>query len=254
MSATREEAIALLNGQLGAVLLESTASYVAPFFWETPAEEGGVRLRNGSMFFLNCGEGTFGVTADHVYQGYLEAKAALPNLSCQLFGLAITPEHRLIARHTSLDIATFRITDEEVRRIGRRVHQPNWPPQPPEIGQGVMFAGFPSVERIINDPNEVNFGIYFGSPLVTAVSDRNISCVFERQHWVDILGAGLPDANYDMGGVSGAPLFILNREPIMSWRLGGVVTEFRANLEILLATRGDFILTNGQITSRGLPM
>ena len=75
---TKEEAIELCRGPFGKVMRELAASYVAPVFWEERNKEGGIRLRNSTMFFMDVGEGPFAVTARHVYQGYRAAKKDFP--------------------------------------------------------------------------------------------------------------------------------------------------------------------------------
>ena len=94
---TKEEAIELCRGPFGKVMRELAASYVAPVFWEERNKEGRIRLRNGTMFFLDAREGPFAVTARHVYQGHCVAKNDFPETTCQLGNLPFDPEERLIS-------------------------------------------------------------------------------------------------------------------------------------------------------------
>jgi len=165
----RDEAIALLRGPLGEVIRDTTTKFVVPLVWETCDDEGGVVLRNGTMFFLDAGEGVFAVTAGHVYQGYLEAKDKYPQTFCQLWNMRFDPVARLIACQSDPiaepDIATFRVTPEEVSRLGKMPitgSQRTWPPAPPEEGKGVFFAGFPGGGRLQVGPDEIEFAVFQG--------------------------------------------------------------------------------------------
>ena len=114
--------------------------------WETLGEDGEVVHRNGTAFFLEAGEGPFVVTAAHVFQGTLDAQEVYPKSYCQLWQMPFDAADRLIARSSSygVDIATFRVTEDEIRRLGKTVVtgcQPSWPPDPPQEGKGVFFAG-----------------------------------------------------------------------------------------------------------------
>lgn len=96
---------------------------------------------------------SFAVTAEHVYDGYLEDRAARRIRSCQIGNVAFDdPEDRLIARgkHLGIDIATFRVTPAEIAARGNRIVEGTdgaWP-APSNDCEAVFFAGFPGGERI----------------------------------------------------------------------------------------------------------
>jgi hypothetical protein len=72
------------------------------------------------------------------------------------------------------------------------------------------------------DGGHLSFGIHAGNTDATEVTDRVITCQFDRQQWIDHLGNGLPPEGYDQGGLSGAPLLTLvENNNVFSWRLGG---------------------------------
>ena len=65
----------LLISGLGKTLIDLAVSYTAPLCWFVSEENGSqYRARNGSAFFLDAGEGPFGVTAAYVIEGYKESK------------------------------------------------------------------------------------------------------------------------------------------------------------------------------------
>lgn len=247
---TKEEAINLLRGPYGKEMKNMVSSYVAPIFWQELKKEGGIRLRNGTMFFMNAGEGQFAVTARHVYQGYREAKSNFPESVCQLSNLPFDLEDRLISLIKpdwhGPDIATFRIESEEVKKLGKAVltgSQKTWPPTPPQQCKGVYFAGYPGRELIQNAPDKINFGIKRNLLTATSVSDLNISCQIEKDYLVE----NSPPVDYDARGISGAPLLSLVDDRLWSWRLAGVIFQDGYDLGILKAARADFIRPDGSV-------
>jgi hypothetical protein len=120
--------------------------------------------RQGSMFFLDCGRGPFAITAAHVFDGFLLDRQTHRVRSCQIGNVGFNPEERLIASGTQqgIDIATFRVTPEEIAATGKRIVQGTdgaWPP-PPNIGEAIFFGGFPGVERLSIAPHQISFGLH----------------------------------------------------------------------------------------------
>ncbi len=229
--------------------MSAAASYVSPLFWGTPASSSGdATINHGSIFFLECGGPPLAVTAAHLYQDYWCRKQDNPNLICQIDNLIFDPEDRLIDRDEGLDVATFRIEESEIKRLGKWIHkvaQSEWPPNPPQVGQGVFFAGFPA--RTIVGDDSIIYDIHSALLIATVVNDRNIICQFERDEWVDILGKGLPPKNNWLGGLSGAPLWTLQEKPVVKWSLGGIISEYSQDFELLYATRPDPIMPDGTL-------
>lgn len=251
-----DEAKTLLKGPFGKVLLEAPRSYVSPLYWGTPKENGEWTVdNNGTAFAIDCGAGPFLVTASHVYEGYLEAKAKAPAIRCQLGNMEFIPEKRVIDFRPSaqLDIATFQVTEAEIRTLGKTVlkgSNSSWPPDPAAENAGVLFAGFPGIERKPLDPREYVFGVYAALTPVSSVSHRHFGCAFERHEWIDIWGRGIPEDGYDLGGISGAPMLVLgeSRAGVFSWRLGGVLYNASAAIgEIVLAHHARYIRPDGSL-------
>jgi hypothetical protein len=120
----KHEAIALVRGGLGKAELEIAASYTAPFFWILRSSDGSERIKNGSVFLLSTGEGTFAVTAAHVVNECLQDSKLPTFVECMIGSSTGTPVplylgDRLIDAHPEIDIATFRLTTEEISRTGR---------------------------------------------------------------------------------------------------------------------------------------
>ena len=92
-----DDAVPLSKRDLGPEILRTAASFVAPIHF-APRRAGNQAINNGTIFFLDCGEGAFGVTADHVFQRFVNRTRAEPDLRCQIADLPFAPDDRLIDR------------------------------------------------------------------------------------------------------------------------------------------------------------
>jgi hypothetical protein len=251
-----------MGGGLGRAELEFVMFLTAPLYWII-REGGGYRVRNGSAFFLDAGEGVFAVTANHVIEGWKSDCAAGNVVALQLgLDLAIDLEgqHAIIAAHEQIDIATFRISAREIAAIGKTIltgYQKEWPPCPPQKDRGIYFGGFPGVETIRLSRNAVSFGASAGSGVATSVSEKDVSSLIERANLTPVLGRGLPPENFDFRGISGGPMLSVIEGAIRSWSLAGVIYEGPnpapdpahsiAGLEIIKARRAHFMLPDGTL-------
>lgn len=252
---------------LGKAENEFAASITAPLCWVLREADGSYSARNGSAFFLDAGEGSFAVTANHVLDGWRQSLASERVIALQLGDLPIdfTAHNAIIDSHPGLDIATFRVTAEEVRAAGKTIltgYQNAWPPPPPQQDRGIYFAGFPGVERRPALPAEISFGVATGGGVASSVSELDVSTLIEREHIIPVLGEGMPPENYDFRGISGGPMLsvIECRGLLRSWALAGVIyegpnpspdpDEAIGGLEIIRARRAHFILPDGTLDTR----
>jgi hypothetical protein len=245
---SKEEAIALTQGPYAATVESAIAASIAPFLWRERDEEGHPKLRNGTVFFVSA-EKTLMVTADHVFAEYIEARDRFGDFArCQLGNLRMDPEDRLIARSAPLDIATFAITPDEIRRTGDGKFAMSFDPMVPETGKGVVFAGFPGTARRRLSEYEIESGIFTALTVADNISERKISGHFDRERQVDKPGRPTAPEGYFIGGVSGGPLVtMVDSANLCYWRLGGVMIGFNTSFEIFYATRADFILGDGTL-------
>ena len=255
MRMTADEARRLFTGDFGKRLLRASCDYCIPIFWSTP-KSGGRRVdNNGTAFVLDCGKGPFVVTAAHVYESYLKRRSECSDICPQLGDLTFRMEDREIGYLGSqaLDIVTFSITAEEISLLKRRVlqgSQADWPPPSAREGDEALFAGFPGLQRIDKSQDECGFGFYASLTPVSSVSERHLGCVFDRLKWVDTFGKGFPGDEYDLGGISGAPVLVIDESEagILSWHLGGVAYNATNRLgEIMFAHHAEFINDDGTL-------
>src|SRR2546423_2012600 len=78
-------------------------SLCAPVFWRDPANQ----MHNGSMTFVRTQSDVLGITNAHVAEGLANCT---DESGCQLGGAHFDPS-RFIARHPTMDLASFRLSD-----------------------------------------------------------------------------------------------------------------------------------------------
>ena len=251
----RERAIDLCKGNFGKESLKSVANYAAPLFWVTADDNGEHKINNGSIFFVDASEGLLAITANHVFEKYIEVKGSSSNIYCQIARNCFDPIARetihleletcLIDKDPEADIATFRISEADVETVGATVLK-TWPPLVPQEGLGVAFTGYPSHGRQLVGPQEISFTPFPTLTIATSVSHRLISCQLERECLVDTPGFSKLPSNFDTGGLSGGPLLVnVEKNGIFYWRLGGVITQGNSDLEIVRASRVDHLRPDG---------
>lgn len=250
-----ERRIEVLKGPFGRQMHEWAASHVSYFWWIRTSLLGPTVCNNGSIFFLCIGGVLLGVTAAHVYQGYLDARKKSPRqIVCRIGNLEFDPESRLRGLRDGIDIATFALTWDELKVIGKQaisVDPSDWPPPHPFSGQTAFLLGFPGKSRLWMNPRAISFGLCIGMQPVGTASDRSITCPFERDCWVDTMGRGLLPQGVDLGGISGGPL-LLPMEADGSWSMsvGGVIYEAPSlGFETVVSLPAHFIAVDGTINN-----
>jgi hypothetical protein len=248
---SKEAAIELTRGAYATEVERAVAGSIAPFLWRERDEAGQIRIRNGTAFFFEAARQIVMVTADHVLKHYLKAREKWGQFArCQIANLRIIPEERVIARSEILDIATFRIGRDEIARTKEGGFPMSFAPLIPEVGKGVLFAGFPSAARQLLSQREMVNGIFTGLLVADNIGDLQISGALHREYQVDKPGRPTAPVGYDIGGVSGGPLItMVDSTYLHYWRLGGVMIEYHTDFEIYRATRADFILPDGTLAN-----
>ena len=229
-----KEAKAIILGGLGKEELKFAASITAPLFWVRRCANGSVMVKNGSVFFLDAGQGAFAVTAAHVVLECLDDSRSPEFLSCMIGGNCRAANigrlaDRIIASHSGIDIATFRIAPEEVRSTGYTIFtgcQTIWPPSLPEgVDRGLILCGFPGHGRYWPSPHEIGFGSATIEGFATTAHETCISYQIERDKFLKVLGRDIPE-NVDFGGMSGGPAITIVQTPTLRlWRPAGVIFQ-----------------------------
>lgn len=255
------------DNDLGKAELEFVGSLASPFFWILRNSNGEESVRSGSLFFLDTGTSLFAVTAAHVVQECLNDTRS-PMFVQVMIGAAggrtAVPIHlgdRIIDGHPEMDIATLRVTPEEValaRRTPLTGFQRSWPPRLAQLNCGVTFCGFPGVRRRWLAPRHISFDCVPMGCVVTSVNRTCISLQIERQNVVRVIGDEDMPENFDFGGMSGGPLLaMVERGSLRGWAPAGVIfqgpnpsgdpEQSISGLEIIRARPIDFINSDGTL-------
>ncbi len=255
-----------MGGGLGRAELEFVTSITVPLYWIREGDSG-TEVTNGSAFFLDAGEGVFGVTAYHVIKKLKQDRSTRKVITCQIghdLVFDIDIKNSIIDSHCDIDIVTFRITVDEIKSIGKNFltgYQKIWPPQPPTKDRGVYFSGFPASERIgPSSGNVIEFGAVPLSGVASSISDVDVSSSIDREYLIDVMGKGLLPENYDFRGISGGPMLTVIEAPsgLRSWSLAGVIykgpntdpDEAIPGVEIISARRAYFIQPDGRLNTQ----
>jgi hypothetical protein len=261
---SEEEAKAFMFGGLGKFELEHVASYSAPLYWAVRASSQEIFTRNGTTFFLDAGKGPFGVTAYHVIEGWrnsvLIENGGPLRIAADGSSMALDWDARAIDAHPKIDIATFSISYEEIKALGKAVltgYQKVWPPMPPVVQGGIYLCGYPGVATQHPSNQEVVFGAAALSGIATSVSERDVSMMIERERLKQVLGSGSMPENFNFGGISGGPMLTVVQNTLRSWALAGVIyqgpntslepDECIPGFEVIRTRRAHFILPNGKL-------
>lgn len=223
-------------------------SLCAPFWWHGEREDGFYRiLGNGTICFVNTGERLIGVTADHVFSGYLKDKARCQAFACQFGGSTIDPETYLIDRSEDLDLATFNVPSVLVSAAKASVHYPSqWPTEAVREREVVLLGGYPGILRKPKDTN-ADFPFQSFATAVVAASPTNITLHLDlpNVHWPLHEGEQI---NPELGGQSGGPVFrVIEGAPIDRLELVGFIYEFSVSLNVMLARHASAVDADGRI-------
>jgi hypothetical protein len=242
------------RGDYGKRMRVWAASYSTHFHW-TRQTLAGVRVNNGTCFFLDLDGKLYLITAAHVYNGFREAKQAFGDtVVCYVGHIPFDPVSRLRDYNKEIDIAIFDFTYGELKRIDGKqaIVATRWPPPEPISNIGVFIGGFPGEgrRRSMIQQNVVRFGLHLGETPITVVTDRQITCRWDRKNWVDIEGIPLPALGADLGGISGGPVLLPldDGDGVFNFYLAGIITQAHQSFETIVSIRSHFINRDGTIS------
>ncbi len=245
----------LAAGALGEALAKFPLLFAkTAFFGQRPSNNQPSQVRNGSVSLIDLGEGPLAITCEHVIAGYIEMAETYDNLVFQIGSVEINVLEQLIDKNERLDIATIRLTDQQIKsitsegEIGSCVFRPNtWPPKDElKQGQFVAFGGFPGCLRTVASFDEYIFESWSsGASQISSVSEGQFISAFERELWVKSFGKKHHMSINALGGMSGGPVFI-NRG--LFWDFVGIISQYHENYDAVFFASTSSVQTNGTIT------
>lgn len=189
-----------------------------------PPQSSAGHTNTASGFVVEIEQGCYVGTALHVVESWLSRTRNGERLLFQVGSADLPPSERLVWTDLDGDLAFLRVDSEDVDRIGVLPCEAlrGWPPPKPMADDSLVVAGYPGSERRHVDSESVEFGSCAALLSVTSVSDKHVSCQFERDRWMSTEGTDLPPVGADLAGMSGGPAFLVQD---VSYPLVGVVAE-----------------------------
>ena len=237
---------------LGKEVSKFPLMFAAPILMgEYPPYSSNSKINCGTATLLNINTCPFVITCNHVLKQYEDLISEKENITFQVGNLQIDPLANLVEKSDRLDLAIISLRNENIKKISDSKHGPQfynpvtWPPKEIKIGDILSFGGFPGIWREHTTKNEINFYSFsHGATIISAISDENITCQFEREDWVKSHGK-FDNLNFnEFGGISGAPVFV-QRE--FHSELIGIVHEFNKAFDLLNIKSLKYINENGKI-------
>lgn len=156
--------------------------------------------------------GYFAVTADHVLNQYLSAKAADLRTICQIGVCRVWPERSIVARSASLDIATFAIDPADLDAMGAIALdcRTDWPPPAVSVGDTLALVGYLDAQRTQIGAGHFAMEAWGANAVVDGISDRDIVTVFDPETTLESgTGVPKPPVGFNMSGCSGGPALVV---------------------------------------------
>lgn len=254
-----ESAKKLIAGDLGKVYRDILKMSCAPIYWYRADRKDRSILHNGTVTFVKTPQRLLGITAAHVLNAYLRDADEF-GVRLQIMNAVVDDMNdRIIHLSEKLDIVTFAVDEDLLRRIDKNiVPLCSWPPRLPVEGRGIMLAGYPGIERDARS-KEVTFGLFTALVIARAVTDKQITWLIERERHVANFEIPLLPLEYGLGGISGGPLISWFESDlhISTYALSGIITEHpdyennEFSVERVVAVRADFIQDSGRIVEYG---
>jgi hypothetical protein len=223
-----------------------------PFWWHGLDADGTYRvLHNGTLCVFHTGVCQLGVTADHVYAGYLRDKDRYSAFSCQFGGATVEPEKWLIDRNAKADLATFQIPAVILAPANLHPHYPvSWPTEPVREREVVIYGGYPGALREEKAATLVS-GFQTLASAVTSVSPDKMGLYLdlEHLHWPFHEGEKI---NARLGGMSGGGVYrVIEAKPVDRIELVGFIYEHSESFDLMFARHAHFVSADGSIRFDG---
>ncbi len=245
-----------INSQAQERIAKFTMSASRALVWYDSRAPWPQQLDGGSCAILKFGSEVFGVTAAHVVSAFENALARNPNFVSLIHDTPIDLLGNIIALNDELDLATFRLTEEQVKSSqGIALDCSDaWPPPGIEEGDGLTFSGFPELMKGKTGP-KLEFRAFIGMLRTTFVSEKDIVAAWDPS--IDkrpISNPAVPELGPNTSGCSGG-VVLLQRivKGLHRWFPVGIIVEGPSGgdipIDLYKGRRLDFVRPDGSISN-----
>lgn len=265
--------------KIGEVQIEFLKNITAPILWYDQSKDSGQNFPNGTVTFLKRGENLFAVSCGHIYKAYLKAKQEVgENFVSKILNLPFNFKERLVGYNEDLDLATFEISYDEIKKIDAEKSKTYisqiYSFDPSKLDGVCYIAGWPEEGKRITPITLRDININCGVVVLSchfdssSSSDRDISFNLDanRNDWIPLKGDNLeiiPKA-YPCSGMSGGAVVVFLEQPnsrIITPYLMGIIYEgpngkahhSGIGMNIIKATRATFFSDDGTLIMPWLP-
>jgi len=221
------------------------------FFGESPYSSYAASLRNGTATLLRLQDRFLGVTCQHVLEEYRQFRA-IQEAIFQLGPVRTDPEKYLVSEDRNWDLAIVDLTTfvGKVRDLTEAnfVQPAVWPPQDVSEQDVLCLAGFPGIWREQKDLGHLRFYSFSsGTGEVLSVGDDKIVTTIQIQNCITQINNGKVLGS--LGGLSGGPVFVWRKTPILVAELVGFIYEYQEKLDLMFVRAAKVIREDGTFIS-----
>jgi len=242
-----------------------TMKVARPLIWHDVREPWPKRLNGGTCFILRFNTCLIGVTAEHVIKAYEDAKRLNDQTLCLLRTIPFDLSNAIINRSVDLDIATFRVTEDQLA-ASEAIEidcRSEWPPSLPDIGRELSLGGFPNLLQTAYPHSPMEFRAYVHLACVEEINDRDIFAIYDSQRGDARIQKALefPDTGANLSGCSGGPVLMhFERSGLHRWLPVGLIVQGPgtlldgelSNVDIFRLRRIHFIKDDGSIREQNI--
>jgi hypothetical protein len=205
-------------------------------------------LRNGTASLVKLRDKYLGITCEHVIREYRRVREASTVFH---FGrVAIDPEDYLIAESRDHDLAVFNLTSfigaVPDFTAAKFVTPTTWPPREVSLQDVICLGGFPGVWREQINLGHLRFYSFSsGAAQVHSVGEHHLMTRVEVDKCVVAFQNGLVLGS--LGGLSGGPVFVWRKEPVLAAELVGFISEYHEGYDLMRVSLANVIQEDGTL-------
>jgi hypothetical protein len=220
------------------------------FFGQSPHSSPTAHLRNGTATLLKLDDRYLGVTCQHVLDSYRRLRTESPNTTFYFGSVPFDVEKHLISEDREHDLAIVDLTPF----VGKWsdlteasfVQPMTWPPRDVSKDDVLCLAGFPGIWREQRGLGHLRFySLQSGTSEVLSVREDTIVTTIQIQDCITQINDGKIWGS--LGGLSGGPVFVWRKTPILVAELVGFIYEYQESLDLLFVRLAKVIGQDGTI-------